>query len=169
MNTHFEHDELTDAAAGLLGTERLGHLEGCEACRRRVDDLQASLKQWRERASGAAVRPEAEWTRQRNQIMARVGEQRRASTWRLIFAGALAAATAALIFALVPLKPHHPQPQTNPAAITSSVSDEQLIQSVEAALDRETPEALEPATLLTKDIDRSASKNANRNPRGVKQ
>ena len=165
MNLHLNPEELADATLGLLEPERVSHLQECAECRTRTDGYRAPLEQWRDDARVAAVQPDTFWSRQRAVISVRLHERSFDRGIRFVWAGAVAALVLAAALSWSPSS-------TGPAAPISSeareAQDELLLQNMQAALERESPLALQPAELLTKEMTRA--RDVSHRPRqGVRQ
>jgi len=134
---------------GLLEPERASHLQECDECRTRTDGYRAPLEQWRDAARVAAVQPDSFWARQRAVISVRLHERSFDRGIRFVWAGAVAALVlaAALSWSPGPTSPATPQ--------SSEVQDEQLLENMQAALERESPLALQPAEVLTQEMSRA--------------
>ena len=149
MNIHLNPEELADATLGLLEPERASHLQECDECRTRTDGYRAPLEQWRDAARVAAVQADSFWARQRAVISVRLHERSFDRGIRFVWAGAVAALVlaAALSWSPAPTSPATPQ--------SSEVQDEQLLENMQAALERESPLALQPAEVLTQEMSRA--------------
>ncbi len=114
------------------------------------EDLRGLLAEWRQSVHTAAGRPEAFWQWQQRAIAAR---RRRWARPRLVWATAMAALalTAGWLNRTTP-----PQP-----AAAQIDPDQALLADIETSVRREVPRALEPATLLTQEIDRAAQPQPN--------
>jgi hypothetical protein len=149
MNHHLNPEEIVDATLGLLETERAAHLEGCPECRTRTDGYRAPLEQWRDDARVSAVQPDSFWARQRAVINVRLHERSFDRGLRFVWAGAVAAIVLAAALSWSP----GTKPPTMPP--TTEAQDEQLLENMQVALERETPAALQPAEVLTKEMTRA--------------
>jgi len=152
MNIHLNPEEMADATLGLLEADRVAHLEGCAECRTRTAGFRAPLEQWRDDARVAAVQPDTFWSRQRSVISVRLHERSFDRGIRFVWAGAVAALVLAAVMSW--------SPSTNPAEPTSAQKeqqDEQLLENMQVALEREAPMALEPAEVLTKEMTRTTA------------
>jgi len=149
MNIHLNPEEIADATLGLLEPERASHLQECDECRTRTDGYRAPLEQWRDAARVAAVQTDSFWARQRAVISVRLHERSFDRGIRFVWAGAVAALVlaAALSWSPGPTSPATPQ--------SSEVQDEQLLENMQAALERESPLALQPAEVLTQEMSRA--------------
>jgi hypothetical protein len=149
MNYHLNPEELADATLGLLEPERASHLQECVECRTRTDGYRAPLEQWRDEARVAAVQPDSFWARQRAVISVRLHEHSFDRGIRFVWAGAVAALVLAATLTWSPATKAPATPQT------SEAQDEQLLENMQAALERESPLALQPAEVLTKEMSRA--------------
>jgi len=149
MNIHLNPEEIADATLGILEPERASHLQECDECGTRTDGYRAPLEQWRDAARVAAVQPDSFWARQRAVISVRLHERSFDRGIRFVWAGAVAALVlaAALSWSPAPTSPATPQ--------SSEVQDEQLLENMQAALERESPLALQPAEVLTQEMSRA--------------
>jgi len=149
MNNHLNSEEMADATLGLLEADRVAHLEGCAECRTRTAGFRAPLEQWRDDARVAAVQPDSFWARQRAVISVRLHERSFDRGIRFVWAGAVAALVLAAAMSW--------SPSTKPTTVAppTEAQDEQLLENMQVALEREAPMALEPAEVLTKEMTRA--------------
>lgn len=148
MNLHLNPEEIADATLGLLEPERTSHLQECVECRTRTDGYRAPLEQWRDAARVAAVQPDSFWARQRAVISVRLHERSFDRGIRFVWAGALAA------LALAAALSWSPSTRTPVAQPTTEAQDEQLLENMQMALERDSPLALQPAEVLTNEMTR---------------
>ena len=153
MNIHLNSEEMADATLGLLEADRVAHLEGCAECRTRTAGYRAPLEQWRDDARLSAVQPDPFWARQRAVIAVRRHERSFDRGLRFVWVGAVAAIILAAVLSW--------SPGTNPPRLapTTDAQDEQLLESMQVALERETPAALQPAEVLTNEMTRAHAVN----------
>ena len=149
MNHHLNPEELADATLGLLEPERVSHLQECAECRTRTDGYRAPLEQWRDATRVAAVQPDTFWARQRAVISVRLHERSFDRGIRFVWAGAVAALVLAAALSWSPASNSTVTPQT------SEAQDEQLLENMQVALERESPLALQPAEVLTQEMTRA--------------
>ncbi len=161
MNIHLNPEEMADATLGLLEADRVAHLEGCAECRTRTAGYRAPLERWRDAARVAAVQPDTFWARQRAVISVRLHERSFDRGIRFVWAGAVAALVLAAAMSWSPSTKPPVSPQV------SEAQDEQLLENMQVALEREAPMALEPAEVLTKEMTR-ARNVSNRSRQGVR-
>ena len=164
MNIHLNPEEIADATLGLLEPERASHLQECDECRTRTDGYRAPLEQWRDAAHVAAVQPDSFWARQRAVISVRLHERSFDRGIRFVWAGAVAALVLAAALSWTP----EMWTTTAPKNLqTTEAQDEQLLQNMQMALERESPLALQPAEVLTKEMTR-ARNVSNRSRQGAR-
>src|SRR6266436_7226869 len=149
MNIHLNPEEMADATLGLLEADRAAHLEGCAECRTRTAGYRAPIEQWRDDARVAAVQPDTFWTRQRAVISVRLHERSFDRGIRFVWAGALAALVLAAALSWSPSTKPPVSPQV------SEAQDEQLLENMQLALERDAPAALQPAEVLTNEMTRA--------------
>ena len=99
----------------------------------------------------AAARPETFWRRQRAEILERVGRPAVPPS-SLAWASAAALLALAVLLSLPGSPPTAMAPQPDP--------DRQLLLEVQQTLDREVPDALAPASLLTQEMSQALESNA---------
>ena len=117
MWTHPGDAALMDVVEGTASDRLRGHVAGCEQCRRRTDDVRATLG-WTSRAAVPEPAP-AYWDVFRRRVALGIDEQprpRRAG--RLWTAAAVVAAAVVTLVALVPAsRVPGPSPSAAPAAV----------------------------------------------------
>jgi hypothetical protein len=161
MNNHLNLEEMADATLGLLEADRVAHLDGCAECRTRTAGYRAPLEHWRDDARVAAVQPDTFWSRQRAVISVRLHERSFDRGIRFVWAGAVAALVLAAALSWSPTTKPPISPQV------SEAQDEQLLENMQVALEREAPMALQPAEVLTKEMTR-ARNVSNRSRQGAR-
>jgi hypothetical protein len=145
MNNHLSDEQLAASALGESDKMTALHLQECLQCRGEIASLNGFLSAWvRDVAAGVGASDDF-WRRQREAIAARLAPRPRVP-WKN-WAWATAALTLIVLAAMF-YRPH-PRPVSTPPA-----DDNVLLLSVETSLATEVPEALEPVTLLTQEIDR---------------
>ena len=107
----------------------------------------------RDDARLSAVQPDPFWARQRAVIAVRRHERSFDRGLRFVWVGAVAAIILAAVLSW--------SPGTNPPRLTptTDAQDEQLLESMQVALERETPAALQPAEVLTNEMTRAHAVN----------
>ena len=114
----------------------------------RFDAAVASL---RAETQAAAARPEVFWQRQRAEIRARL-DAPAVTPPPLAWASAVALLLMAVLLSLPGEPPLAVAPQPDP--------DSQLLLDVQQTLDRDVPDALAPASLLTQEMNQALEANA---------
>ena len=152
---HNSHDDRVLEALTNRSVPAEDHLLVCAPCREERDRLETSIGVFSVAAREATDRPVHFWTRQAAQIHANIAA---APTRRLSFGSRMVSALALLGLCAFLLLQGAPRPQ---APVDSQVhsaatnSDHELLLAVEQALQRDTPAALEPVTLLVEDMTRA--------------
>jgi anti-sigma factor RsiW len=158
MQVHLNDEQIFEA---LLDDSAVAseHLAACPACAGELNRLRRATAALRDSAHIQAEQPESFWTRQRVSAASR-GSARavRPLTW--------VAAIAATILAAMLLQEPRPVVPAQPAIDP----DQALLVSVERAVNRQVPQALAPATLLTQEMSRNLKPTVpNRHPKGESQ
>src|SRR5206468_11501749 len=130
----------------------------------RTDGYRAPLEQWHAAARLAAVQPDSFWARQRAVISVRLHERSFDRGIRFVWAGAVAALVLAAALSWTPERWTTTAPKNPP---TTEAQDEQLLENMQAALERESPLALQPAEVLTNEMTR-ARNVSNRSRQGAR-
>lgn len=159
METHLSDEQLFETLMGAGNPRVEAHLASCPECRGRLDRLRSLTAAFRDSAHAQAEQPEGFWTRQRASAASRLsGRPAHPLTW----AAAIAAAVLAAMLIPEPRPVAPPTPPTDP--------DQLLLVSVEQAVNRQVPQALAPAALLTQEISRNLKPAApNRQSKGESQ
>jgi hypothetical protein len=152
---HLSDEQLASALAGSEAGETASHLADCPACRQDLDRLRGALLALREETRLASTKPDPFWISQRLDLAGKTPRQ------RLVHRFAWAAAGLALIAGLGGLYVNR-KAQVRIVAVADP--DHELLTSVERAIRRDVPRALEPAALLAGDLDRAARSSAGVKP-----
>ncbi len=130
-----------------------GHRADCPSCREENDRLESSLAGFRDIARTAAERPEYFWDRQRHAIRDALRSTRHirgyGSTWAWV------SATVVVLLALTLFVPRGEPVVPDIAA----GQDQELLLSIESSLNRQVPAILEPALILTTELEKAASQS----------
>ena len=119
------------------------------------EQFDAAVASLRAETQAAAERPEIFWQRQRAEIRARL-DAPAATPPPLAWASAAALLALAVLLSL---------PGKTPVAATAPPDpDRQLLLDVQQTLDREVPDALAPASLLTQEMSQALDANAKLTP-----
>ncbi|MFB3920200.1 MAG: hypothetical protein ACE145_00680 [Terriglobia bacterium] len=150
MNGHLNDEQLIASALGESDRVATLHLGECSRCRQEIESLRGSIGEWVRDVRGAAGASEHFWRRQRQAIAGRIAPHPKLSwkNWALATA-ALTLIVLAAVFYRAPA----------PVRTAPIVDDNALLLSVQTSLESDVPEALEPVTLLTQEIDRAVEKS----------
>lgn len=144
MQAHLSEKQIFESLLETRNASALEHLAACSACSGELERLRRATGALHDFARTQGDRPEDFWTRQRSSAASRIsGRDASALTW--------AAAVAAAILAAMLLQ----EPRPAPPAMPATDSDQALLVSVERAVNRQVPQALAPAALLTQEISRN--------------
>jgi hypothetical protein len=136
---HLTDDQLFESLLEGNDADAREHLDACPACAAELDRLRRATSALRNSARSQAERPDAFWTRQRASAASRIsGRTVSPLSWAAALAVAVLAATLL----------NEPRP-------VAPVPDQALLVSVEQAVNRQVPQALAPAALLTQEITRN--------------
>jgi hypothetical protein len=125
------------------------------------DELKEDLRIFSESIRADAERPEAFWANQRAGIAAKIQKPAPLSGLRPALLWAPAAIAILLCFLFFAEKSKAPTPDLAAGA------DQNLLVEVEQALDRNYPEALAPAALITWEIDQGSMSAGQSRPQGL--
>jgi predicted anti-sigma-YlaC factor YlaD len=145
MNNHLNDEQLVASALGESDRATALHLQECSRCREDIQSLNGAIGVWAEDVRGASGPSPLFWRRQREAVAARL-ERRPWLPWKN-WAWATATLTLVVLAAVFYRQPA-------PVAARPPVDDNALLLSVHTSLASEVPEAFEPVTLLTQEIDR---------------
>jgi len=144
MQVHLTEEQIVESLLGAKDASAQEHLAACPACSQELDRLRRATSTLRDSVRSQAEQPEGFWTRQRASAASRIsGRSVSPLTWAAAFAAAILAAT--LI--------HEPRPVV--PATPPADPDQALLVSVEQAVNRQVPQALAPAGLITQEITRN--------------
>ncbi len=161
MLTHLGEEELIGLMAGRDDEIAMtGHLEICPDCRERMQACRQELLSFREKIDSGLQRPAAYWEAQRRIISTRLrGLSPLSGTWGLGWTVACyGLALSVLLLAIVNF-----QQTKTVLRPTPQISDAALLTDVEARINEDVPEALQPAGLLVSEMG-----DADRRPNQVK-
>jgi hypothetical protein len=149
--SHWTDEQFAAALLGEPGDD--AHLLECAACRGELERLRAVTRGVRRDAEAAAEQSEIFWQRQRAAIRVQLASSaRRPNGW------AWATAVAAVLLLAIALG----QPVQPPADTAQKEdADHLLLLEIGRSLERQVPRALEPAALLTQELDRAVETQRN--------
>ena len=166
---HLSNEDWLILAEGGGSIEARRHLDGCALCAAELDQLRDALAGYQRAAREAGEQTESFWLRQRAAIISRADGTRAAP--RLAWAASVAALIlgAALLGRQAPPVPTLQSEQvTAPgnvappsSAPSDSSADSVLLLEVHQSVQRQVPEALEPAVLLVDAMNQNASERRN--------
>jgi len=159
ISIHLSDEELTIAAAGERVPRTAHHLQICADCQQHIEIYRERMASLRQDVCYSAARSAIDWGRQSRAIhqgilAAQIQKIHGRNTGFVLAASALALL---LIFVFMGFRSAPPPSANRPPA---AISDTALLNDVEAQLDEDLPEALQPAGLLVNEmggIDSTAS------------
>jgi hypothetical protein len=153
----------TNLTAWLLGGDDLKvweHLEACPPCRKEAVELRERLQAFSEAIQTAGETREIKW------VQPAEGSTERKVSAGVILTWAARAALAACVLAMA-LLIHAPRPAAPAAA--GDAADNALLEKIQADLDRQAPQALEPAESLLAQMTVTDSSNPDVEQQGGNQ
>lgn len=152
---HLSDQEITAAAAGERELRAAQHLQICGDCQQQVEMYRERIASLRQDVCYSAGRSAIDWGRQSRAIQQGIlAAQIRETQGRSAgFALAIAALTIVLVAFL--FLGFHSTPSTTANNQPPQISDSALLGDVEAQLDGDLPDALQPASLLVGEIEGS--------------
>jgi hypothetical protein len=158
---HLSDEQWLDLAAAEGDAAARQHLAECADCARELTGLRRAMEQYQLAAREGADRPESFWLRQRTTAVSRAMGRR--ATPRLAWMAAAAVVTLAALSLVRQQPPAQPVPAVAAQVQqTQAESDSALLADVQRHVQREVPEALQPAALLVEEMNQHA--NEIRNP-----
>jgi len=155
-DNHLTAEQFMDAMVEMLAPAAQQHLETCAQCQSGLEQERARFAAFKEHIFTQAERPENFW--QRQSLMIRDRTMEAAGTNQILRWGWAAVAALVLLGALLvqnaPVKQASPDTATK---IVTSDQDESMLIDMEATLQRDTPQALEPAEMITNQIPAQSS------------
>lgn len=174
ISIHLSDQEITAAAGGERELRAAHHLQICADCQQQVEMYRERMASLRQDVCYTAGRSAIDWGKQSRAIQQGIlAVQIRETQGRSAgFALAMAVLTIVLVaFLFVGFHSTPPTTATNRAP--AEISDSALLGDVEAQLDGDLPEALQPANLLVGEMEGSykkvSSHNHSHNRTGNKQ
>jgi hypothetical protein len=156
MSGHLSDEQWVAAALQESEEAAADHRSECAVCQEELRLWSQAIAGARAEILGAAEQPESFWRQQRAGIATRLTSGAGHQPWKRL-AWATATVTVVLLATLLLSKnatPTRPQPQADP--------DDALLLSVQRSIRSDLPQALRPAALITREIDRAQT--ARRNP-----
>lgn len=147
MSRHLTEKQQDEMLLGSAGAEATGHVAECGECRAEMERMRAALGGFGAAVQAGAARPDGFWAWQRRAILARL-PQGAARTQKLAWAGAM------VLLVLMAVALHF---QARPEQLATPYDpDEALLIDVARTVGSEVPSALQPAALLSWEMDQAA-------------
>jgi len=167
ISIHLSDEELTAAAAGERNPRTAGHLEICPHCWEQMSIYREPLASLKQDVCYSGGRSAIDWGRQSRIIQHRILEAQIKKTAGHHVGYAIAASALAVILAIfvalnVRSTPSAPDVSTV-ASVTTPISDAALLSDIEAHLNQDLPEALQPASLLVGEMGGLEIQSTNQN------
>lgn len=164
ISIHLSDPEITAAAAGERDLRAAPHLQICSDCQQQVEMYRERMASLRQDVCYSAGRSAIDWGKQSRAIQqgilaAKIRETQGRSAG---FALAMAVLTIVLVAVLF-LGFHSTPPTTATNQPPAEISDSALLGDVEAQLDQDLPDALQPANLLVGEMEGSYKNVSSRN------
>jgi hypothetical protein len=156
MNAHLSNEQWTDAVLNDDNKSVASHLAACPDCRGELSTFASVVAGARAEVRKQTDLPEAFWQRQRDDIHRRWSARIAARPWKRWVWGTATVATVVLAATLLH---RHEVPRT--PAVAPADPDDALMFSVQQSIHRDLPPALQPAALLTREMNRAQSTPAN--------
>lgn len=157
MNGHLNDEQWVAAVLNENGEAAAKHLAECAICREELRSFTGAAGAVQAQVRRAMERPEAFWQRQREGISTRLAARDFIHPWKR---WVWVTATVTLILLASALLSRNSAPPMQTTVQTDP--DDALLLSVQQSIRSDLPQALRPAALLTREIDRTAA--AHRNP-----
>jgi hypothetical protein len=152
MTAHLNDEQLAQWMLGDHDPEAAHHLTQCDACRASIDELECSIRDYRDSIVSEAERGQIFWTKQGLAIRDRVRARRFGPPLRWAYAATMALVLGAALLVIQTPRPQQP-------VVTSNSADDALLQQVENDVARQYPIALAPAALIAEERDGAVSAN----------
>ena len=157
MNGHLNEERWAAAVLNEPEESVANHLRECAPCCEEVKAFAAAIGGAQAAIREDAERPESFWRRQRESIAARRSRGEFAPAWKR-WIWVTATLTLVLLASMLVSRNSAPPPPP----VVQEESDDALLLHVQQSIRSDLPEALRPAVLLTREMDRAAA--ARRNP-----
>ena len=161
ISIHLSDEEITAAAAGERSPRTAGHLEICPQCWEQMSIYRERLASLKQDVCYSGGRSAIDWGRQSRSIQQRILEAQIKKTAGRHVGIAFAASALAVILAIFLVLNVRSAPSTPEVSAVATISDAALISDIEARLDQDLPEALQPAGLLVGEMGGLEIENTN--------
>ena len=163
ISIHLSDEELTAAATGERNPRTAGHLEICPECWEQMSRFRESLANLKQDVCYSGGRSALDWGRQSRNIQQRILEAQIRKTAGRSLRFALATSALAVILAVFLVLSFRSAPPAPDASTVATISDAALISGIEAHLNQDLPEALQPASLLVGEMGGLEIETTNQN------
>ena len=150
MKGHLSDEQWAAAVLDEKDAATAQHLSECPGCRAELISAAAAVDAARTHTREITELPEAFWRKQREAVHARVERRDIAPSWKR---WVWVTATIMLILCASIMLSHNSTPSVQ--SVASTDADDELLLSVQQAIQSDLPHALRPAALLTSEIDRA--------------
>jgi hypothetical protein len=155
MSGHLSDRQWAAAVLDESGEAMANHLSECAACGEEVRSFADAIGGARAEIRRAAQQPESFWREQRQGITTRLADRVFHQPWKRFV---WVTATVTLVLLATTLLSRNTAP---PLPKAQADQDEALLLSVQKSIRSDLPQALEPAALLTEEINRAAATRGN--------
>lgn len=163
ISIHLSDEELTAAATGQRNPRTAGHLEICPQCWEQMSIYRERLANLRQDVCYSGGRSALDWGRQSRSIQQRILELQIKNVAGRNVGFALATSALAVILAFFLLVNFRSTPRTiSRTSQVPEIDDAALISDIEARLDKDLPDALQPASLLVGEMGGIGGHRTNR-------
>lgn len=171
ISIHLSDEELTAAAAGERNPRTAGHLEICPQCWEQMSTYRDKLASLKLDVCYSGGRSAIDWGRQSRSIQQRILEAQIKKTAGRHIGYAFAASALAVILAVflaLNVRSTPANPEASTVASVAPISDAALLSDIEAHLDQDLPEALQPANVLVGEMGGLDAQSTNQNASHVR-
>ncbi|HKT25531.1 MAG TPA: hypothetical protein VJR04_13060 [Terriglobales bacterium] len=155
ISIHLSDQEITAAAAGERELRAAQHLQICGDCQQQVEMYRQRMASLRQDVCYSAGRSAIDWGRQSRAIQQGILAAQIRETQGRSAGFALAMAVLTIVLVAFLFLGFHSTPSTTAVNQPPQISDSALLGDVEAQLDGDLPDALQPANLLVGEMEGS--------------
>lgn len=155
ISIHLSDQEITAAAAGERELRAAHHLQICADCQQQVEMYRERMASLRQDVCYSAGRSAIDWGRQSRAIQQGILAVQIRETQGRSAGFALAMAVLTIVLVAFLFLGFHSTPSTTAVNQPPQISDSALLGDVEAQLDGDLPDALQPANLLVGEMEGS--------------
>lgn len=155
ISIHLSDQEITAAAAGERELRAAQHLQICGDCQQQVEMYRQRMASLRQDVCYSAGRSAIDWGRQSRAIQQGILAAQIRETQGRSAGFALAIAVLTIVLVAFLFLGFHSTPSTTAVNQPPQISDSALLGDVEAQLDGDLPDALQPANLLVGEMEGS--------------